>query len=495
MKGPTPKSCDVVVIGAGNAAFAAALSAIENGAGKVVVLEKADEPSRGGNTRFSGGLFRFAYDDVQEILDICPAAERLEGFLEGIEPYPAQAFRDDLQRVTGGRTDAELSEVLIEGAYETLAWMVGLGHQLEPAVSLGAVVVDGRIKWPKGAVIRIVHEGVGLSRTWFEIAERSGVDILFEHAATDLVLDDHGAVTGVRVKTPDGVKVVQAAGVVLACGGFEANPAWRAQYLGKPWDHAKVRGTRHNQGDGIRMALEIGALPSGQWTGCHATPIDVAAADYGVIEMTDRTNRLSYPFGVMINEDGRRFVDEAADFQFFTYAKYGGVILNQPGGLAYQLFDQKVVHLLEPRYATSEPITAETLNDLVDKLPVDRATAKQTLEDYNAAAGHGSFNPGILDQMGTGGLTPPKSNWANRLDRAPFLCYPCTGGITFSFGGLKVDTQARVLDTAWRPIKGLFCAGEMVGNLFHDNYPGGSGLPSGAVFGRIAGGSAAGSKP
>ena len=292
------RAYDVVVVGAGNAAFAAALSAAENGASKVAVLEKADEASRGGNTRFSGGLFRFAYDEAQKILDICPAAAHLDGFLEGIEPYPAEAFRDDLHRVTGGRTDKDLSEVLIGRTYETLAWMVGLGHELEPAVSLGAVVVDGKIKWPKGAVIRFVHEGVGLSRTWFDIAERRGVDILYEHAATGLEVDDNGGVHGVRVKTPDGVGVVHAGGVVLACGGFEANSAWRAQYLGKPWDHAKVRGTRHNQGDGIRMALDIGALPSGQWTGCHATPIDAAAADYGVIEMTDRTNRLSYPYGV-----------------------------------------------------------------------------------------------------------------------------------------------------------------------------------------------------
>jgi tricarballylate dehydrogenase len=482
---------DVIVVGAGNAAFAAALSARDNGAQSVAVLEKADKAARGGNTRFSGGLFRFAYDSVDQILAVCPEAKNLDGFMEGIEPYPAAAFRADLDRMTGGRSDKELSEVLISNSYDTVAWMVKLGHHLEPAVSLGGVVVDGKIKWPKGAVIRTVHEGVGLSESWFRIAEQHKVEILYEHGATALIQDDNGRVIGVRVKTPHGIKELMAGGVVLACGGFEANSAMRGQYLGKPWDHAKVRGTRHNQGDGIRMAVEAGALPVGQYTGCHATPISADAPEYGIIELTDKTNRLSYPYGVMINRDGVRFIDEAPDFQFFTYAKYGGVILNQPGGVAYQIFDQKVVHLLEKRYNTSVPITADSLDALIDKLPVNRDIAKQTLRDYNAAAGHGAFNPGILDNMHTKGLQPPKSNWANKLDKPPFVCYPCTGGITFSFGGLKIDTEGRVLDTGWRPIPGLYCAGEMVGNLFHDNYPGGSGLPSGAVFGRIAGRSAA----
>ena len=461
--GATPY--DVIVVGAGNAAFAAAISARESGADRVAVLEKADEVSRGGNTRYSGGLFRFAYDDVQQILAVSAEAEKLEGFLEGIELYPASAFREDLHRMTGGRTDPELSELLITNAYDTVKWMVGLGHRLEPALSLGGVVVDGKIKWPKGAVIRIVHEGVGLSESWFQIAESNGIDVLYQHTASELIQNTSGQVTGVRVRTPNGIGEMAADGVVLACGGFEANSAWRGQYLGKPWDHAKVRGTRYNQGDGIRMALEIGALPIGQWTGCHATPIDADAADYGVIEMTDRTNRLSYPYGVMINQLGERFVDEAPDFQFFTYAKYGGVILNQPGGIAYQIFDQKVIHLLEKRYETSQPLVADSLDELIDRLPIDSVTAKKTLAGYNAAAGHGRFNPGILDDLHTKGLTPPKSNWANRLERPPFVCYPCTGGITFTFGGLKINTEAQVLDTGWRPIPGLYCAGEMVGQL------------------------------
>ena len=301
---------DVIVVGAGNAALAAAVAAREAGAGRVVVLEKASEEHRGGNTRFSGGLLRFAYDSAEQVLEVAPEAKDLEGFLDGIDPYPASAFRSDLRRMTEGRTDADLSEVLIGKSYETVRWMAGLGIAMEPAVSLGGIVVDGKIKWPKGAVIRAVHEGVGLSETWFRIAQEKGVEIRYGHAARSLLQDDSGRVCGVQVASDVGIVELSARSVVLGAGGFEANAAWRGQYLGAPWDHAKVRGTRHNQGDGLRMALEAGALPIGQWTGCHATPIDAAAADYGVLKMTDRTNRLSYPFGVMINRESGAFGPE-----------------------------------------------------------------------------------------------------------------------------------------------------------------------------------------
>lgn len=263
------------------------------------------------------------------------------------------------------------------------------------------------------------------------------------------------------------------------------------RYVGKPWDNAKVRGTSHNQGDGLRMALEIGAMPWGQWSGRHSTPINALAPAYGDRALTDKTNRLSYPYGVLLNQGGLRFLDEGEDQSFYTYAKYGARILDEPEGIAYQVFDSKVTHLLEARYSTSEPIKADTLEALVEQLAVDRPTAIKTLDDYNAAAGHGTFDPGELDDMCTKGLTPPKSNWAQKLDTPPFLVYPVTGGITFTFGGLKVNDQTQVIGTDWRPIPGLYACGEMVGGLFHDNYPGGSGLVSGATFGRSAGRSAA----
>jgi tricarballylate dehydrogenase len=482
---------DVIVIGAGNAALAAAVSARNSGAERVVVLEKASEELRGGNTFYSGGLLRIAFNKIEDILRLVPDARELPGFVEGIEPYPQTSFWADLRRMTGNRTDPALAEILISNSYATACWMADNGIRFEPAISLGAVRVGGVLKWPKGAIIRAVHEGIGLSRMWFAIAQRKGIEIRYNSYATELTRDERGRISGVIVRAPDGTQRLESPSVVLGCGGFEANAAWRAQYLGRPWDHAKVRGTPHNQGDGLRMALEIGALPWGQWSGCHATPINAEAPAFGDRKLTDKTNRLSYLYGLILNRNGVRFVDEGEDQALFTYAKFGGAILNQPGGVAWQLFDAKVTPLLEPRYATSEPIIADRLDDLIGKLDLDHRTALATLGDFNAAAGNGVFNPGERDAMATRGLALPKSNWAQKLDTPPFRAYPVTGGITFSFGGVKVNDRAQVIATNWEPISGLYACGEMVGGLFHDNYPGGSGLMSGAVFGRIAGASAA----
>ena len=484
---------DVIVVGAGNAALAAAVSAREQGAGKVLVLEKASREMRGGNTHYSGGLFRIAFDSSEELLALVPEVEKqAPGFLAGVAPYTAEDFRHDLHRVTGGRTDPELSEILIGRSQDTIRWVKEQGVAMEAAVSLSAVRVGGEIKWPTGAVIRARQEGVGLSKSWFAIAAERGVEVRYGTRAAKLLHGAGGRVTGVVAADGDGLREVTAKAVVLACGGFEANPAWRARYLGRPWDHAKVRGTPFNTGDGLKMALDVGALPCGQWTGCHSTPIDAGAPPHGDRKLTDKTNRLSYPFGVLVNAEGRRFFDEGVDFQWYTYAKLGGIILNQPGGLAWQIFDAKTVPLLEGRYATSRPLEADTVADLVAELDVDRPARLRTLEEYNDSTVDDGFDPTRLDGLATRALGLPKSNWAQRIDKPPFVAYPVTGGITFTFGGLRIDDQARVVDVAWRPIPGLFACGEMVGGLFHDNYPGGTGLVSGAVFGRIAGAAAAG---
>ena len=485
---------DVIVVGGGNAAFAAAVSARENGAKRVLVLEKAPRDKRGGNTHFSGAVFRFIYDDVSQLDRFVPSAEKdYPGFHKGVQPYPVAVFRDDLMKVTQGRSDPELAGILIENSYDTMCWLQDTGkHHFELAVSVMGVKVGNEYKWPRGAMIRTEHEGVGLSKTWFETAEKMGIEIRYETGAHRLTQAESGRVTGVVARGPDGFATLGAKAVVLACGGFETNPEWRLRYLGAPWDHAKVRGSNFNYGDGLKMALDIGAMPWGHWSGCHATPIVATASDYGVQNLTDKTNRLSYFLGVMINVEGRRWVDEGADINSFTYAKYGGMILKQPRSLVYQIFDSKVASILEPRYSTSEPFRSDTLEGLVKQLDVDREQAMKTLKEYNAAAGAGGpFNPAVLDGLHTQGIEPKKSNWAQKLDTPPYLSWPVTGGITFTFGGLKVTKDAQVVATDWKPIPGLYTCGEMVGGLFHYNYPLGTGLMSGAVFGRIAGRSAA----
>jgi tricarballylate dehydrogenase len=486
---------DVIVVGAGNAALAASVSAKENGAEKVLVLEKAPRAMRGGNTHWSGGVLRFAFDDPNEIAPLLPGVEKdYEDFFAGVSPYPKDRYLADLQRVTSGRTDPELSTILVSNSKDTVFWMNHNGVKMEPAIGVAGVKRGNVVVWPPGLIVRAAHEGVGLSTSWFATAERVGVEIRYENAATELMVDQRGRVIGVKVRDNDGIREITAKAIVLGCGGFEANVQMRTQHIGPLVGAAKVRGTPHNQGDGLRMALAIGALPWGQWSGCHATPISADWGEFAPRALTDRSNRLSYLYGVMLNRQGVRFVDEGEDTNLYTYAKFGRAILAQPGAKAWQILDQKVIHLLEPRYSTSRPLTADTLEDLVEQLDIDdKKQAIRTLHAFNAAArvADSDYDPSRKDGVSTSGLTPEKTNWGVKLDTPPFYAYSATGGITFTFGGVKVNENTQVMGTDWRPLKGLYACGEMIGGLFYDNYPAGTGLVSGATFGRIAGRNAA----
>ncbi|MBX6747018.1 MAG: FAD-binding protein, partial [Acetobacteraceae bacterium] len=269
----------------------------------------------------------------------------------------------------------------------------------------------------------------------------------------------------------------------------------RTRYLGPGWELAKVRGTRFNTGDGIKMALAIGASPYGNWSGCHAVQWDFNAPEYGDLAVGDAFQKHSYPWSVLINANGRRFLDEGADFRNYTYAKYGRVVLEQPGNFAWQVFDQKVTHLLRDEYRIKQvtKVKADTLEELAGKLEgVDGRAFLEEIRRYNAAVRTDiPFNPNIKDGRCTEGLEINKSNWANTIDQGPFEAYQVGCGITFTFGGLRIDTEARVLDADLNPITGLYACGELVGGIFYFNYPGGSGLINGAVFGRLAGVTAA----
>ncbi len=495
---------DVIVVGAGNAALAAAVSARDSGARKVLVLEKAPREARGGNTHFSGGIFRFAFDRIEQAIDLVPNLD--EGWPEfrtGADPYPARDFHSDLMRVTGGQSDPELANLIISNSYPLMQWMRDVAKMpFEPARAFGGEAVKGKdslegvrtgmgVRWQPGVIIRAVGQGKGLSKAWFSAAQNHGIEVRYDACVLRLAQSDAGRVNGVVVRGADGIRTIHARSVVLGCGGFEANVAWRVQYLGGHWGQARVRGCAFNHGDGLRMALDIGAVANGDWDGCHATPVSLDSPVYADLVNTDKTNRLSYEFGVMLNREGRRFLDEGYDHHSMTYALYGGLVLAEPGGVAFQIFDSKVLHLLEGRYATSKPLTADTLEGLIAQLPIDRQQAIKTLNEFNAAAGHGTFHPTELNGQHTEGIAPPKTNWAQKLDTPPYVCYPVTGGITFTFGGIKVNERAEVVGNNWKPIPGLYSCGEMVGGIFHGNYPAGTGLTSGAVMGRIAGASAA----
>ena len=483
---------DVAVVGAGNAALCAALAAADEGA-RVAVLEKAPEHLRGGNSYFSGGLFRFTHngiDDIAALLD--EPADGLRSTMD-VRPYPSAEMYADLMRVTEGLSDPDLAHVLTSRSYETVRWMKNHGVRWVPAYGRQAFPRDGVHRFWGGIVLEAVGAGKGLSDGLFDLCERAGVEVRYDCAARSLHLDRTGAVESVRVRTPEGSADIAARAVVLACGGFEANPEMRARYLGAGWELAKVRGTRYNTGEGIGMALEAGAMPHGHWSGCHAVAWDLNAPPYGDRVIADLFQKHSYPFGIIVNVDGSRFVDEGADLRNYTYAKYGREVLYQPRRAAFQIFDRKTRHLLRDEYRIPEVSSAEadTVGELAERLGIDRAGLENTVCEFNAATGEGEFDPAALDGLSTTGVTPPKSNWALPLDEPPFVGYAVTCGVTFTFGGLKITTGAEVLDTRDEKIPGLFAAGELVGGLFYHNYPGGSGLTAGSVFGRIAGQGAA----
>jgi tricarballylate dehydrogenase len=484
---------DVIVVGGGNAALCAALSASES-AKRILVLERAPEEEAGGNSRFTAGLFRVAYRGVEDLKKLMPDLGAEEIARSDFGAYTEEQFFDDMARVTENRCDPDLTELLVKRSLDTAAWMAAKGQRFTAAWGRQAFKIDGKFKFWGGLTVEAVGGGPGLVDSLTRAAKKHGIEIWYGARAVSLLADDAG-VHGVRVKYRGKTQDLKSRSVVLAAGGFQANPQMRASYLGPGWELAKVRGTRFNTGEVIRMALDAGAAPAGNWSGCHAVAWERNAPEFGDLAVGDQFQKHSYPWGVYLNAQGRRFVDEGADFRNYTYAKYGRVILNQPGQFAWQIFDAKVKGQLRDEYKIRQvtKVTASSLEELVGKLDdVDAENALKELKAYNAAVRQDiPFNPNIKDGRRTEGLAIPKSNWANTLDTPPFEAYAVTCGITFTFGGLRINTDAQVISTDGAPIRGLYAAGELVGGIFWFNYPGGTGLTNGAVFGRIAGKNAA----
>jgi tricarballylate dehydrogenase len=480
---------DVIVVGAGNAAMCAALAAAEAGA-RVVVLERAQLDDRGGNTRFTAGAMRVAYDGLDDLLELMPDLSAEERANTDFGSYPADAFFDDMARVTDFRANPDLVEVLVRESRPALAWMRSKGIRFMPMYGRQAFKTNGGWRFWGGLTVEAWGGGPGLVEAEFRAAEAAGIEVRYGVRVTEL-LRDGARVAGVRARSEGERRELRARAVVLACGGFEANAEWRTRYLGPGWDLAKVRGTRFNTGDGIRMALDEGALPAGNWSGCHAVGWDRNAPPFGDLAVGDGFQKHSYPFGIMVNAQGKRFVDEGADFRNYTYAKYGRVVLQQPGQFAWQVFDAKVDHLLRDEYRIRQVtrVEADSLEELAGKLDgVDAQAFLAEVAAFNAAVRTDvAFDPTVKDGRSTQGLAIPKSNWANPLDAPPYKAFAVTCGITFTFGGIAITPDAQVIDADGGTIPGLFAAGEMIGDLFYNNYPGGTGLTAGSVFGRIAG--------
>lgn len=478
---------DVLVVGGGNAALCAASSAHEHGT-RVGVLEKAPKNERGGNSSMTAHM-RFVYNSVDDLIPLIPniTQKEIEGVNERLPKRTEADLWDELMRATQGQSDPELLKVHVRESYNTILWLHAMGHDW---------VTD--VENPTAAnTTKMEGGGYGLQQRHFTFLEQKGVAFHYETTATELIQDSMAKVVGVRALSPQGPVSIRAGAVVLACGGFEANPEMRGRYLGPQWDTVKNRGVKFNTGDGLRMAMDIGAMSHGSWTSCHASPQDLSRPECSWpsdnSEGGREYNRYAYPFCVMVNIHGERFVDEGEDVRGVTYAKMGRAIIAQPGGKAFQFFDAKhrrfgILSVYDKYNATGTK--ADTLEELADKYGINRDGLLETIRKFNAAIQPGPMNPNPLVRDGkhTAGITPPKRNFAYSIEEPPFECYPAICGITFSFGGLKVNPNtAQVQHVAGRPIPGLYTAGEMLGGLWHWSYASGSGMMAGATFGRIAG--------
>jgi tricarballylate dehydrogenase len=480
-----------VVVGGGNAGYCAAHAAARRGR-RVMLIERAAPAEAGGNSYFTAGAIRMTHAGLGDLLDVVDADERL-GRTE-VPPYSPRQFREDMEKTTSGSCAPDLTAVLVAESAAAVRWLRSLGISFRLMYERQAYErPDGSYLFWGGLAVGAVAGGKGLMSSHTRIAGALGVDV--RHARCCYALRRGGAgVSGVYWEAPDGAGgLVEAESVVLAAGGFEADSEMRRAYLGDGWRHAKVRGTPLNDGRMLRAALAAGAAPAGDWSTAHSVAWDAGAPPAGDRELTNQLTRQSYPLGIVVNRSGQRFVDEGADFRNYTYAKYGADSLRQPGAVAYQIFDAATRPLLRPEEYESPGVServAASIPELAMICAIDADGLTRTVAEFNAAIRRDvAFDPAVKDGR-SARVSPPKSNWANPIETPPFYAYPVTCGITFTFGGLRADTGARVLDESGAVIRGLYVCGEMLGGLFSGNYPGGAGLTAGLVFGRRAGSAA-----
>jgi tricarballylate dehydrogenase len=477
---------DVVVIGGGNAGFSAAHAAAERGR-RVLLLEKGDPALAGGNSYFTAGAVRIAHDGLADVADLLDPDDRHA--ITVLPPYPAAAFLADMAKVTEGRNDPELTEVLVAQSQDTLRWLHGKGLRYRLMYERQAYPdKQGRQVFWGGLAVGSTGGGKGLVEQHTEAARKAGVEIRYGIRALDLLPDGPGVSWA---DSTGRTGTVRAESVVLAAGGFEADADLRRHHLGEGWQRAKVRGTPLNTGDMLTAALAAGAVPHGDWGSCHSVAWDAwFPGNEGDRELTNQLTRSGYPLGIVVNSRGERFLDEGADFRNYTYAKYGAAILAQPDGVAFQIFDATTRPQLraeEYDMPGASVVTGATLAEVAVGIGVDAGALTRTVEEFNAAVRRDVPLDLAVKDGRAADVDPPKSNWAIPLEAPPYYAFPVTCGITFTFGGLRADTCGRVLDAEGAPLPGLFVCGEMLGGLFSGNYPGGSGLTAGAVFGRRAG--------
>ena len=448
---------DVLVVGGGNAALCAAMTAREAGA-TVLVLESAPKEFRGGNSRHTRNL-RYLHDQGND-------------FLTG--PYREDEFWNDLWRVTGGQTDERLARFTIRESNDIGQWMQAHGCRFQPAMR-------GTLHLARTNAF-FLGGGKALMNAYYATARKLGVRIDYGAEVRELTIRN-GRFESAMVAKDNLLRRVRARAVILAAGGFQANLDWLKEHWGEAADNFIVRGTPYDRGRMLRVLLDNGAKAVGDPRQCHAVAIDARAPkfDGGIVTRLDCVS-----FGIVVNENAERFYDEGEDFWPKRYAIWGRLVAEQPDQIAYSIIDAKSIDLFMP--SVFPPVEAGTVGELAAKLELNPSALEETVAAFNAATGEGAFDPAALDACGTTGLEPPKSHWARPLDTPPYYGYPLRPGITFTYLGVAVNERAQVIMNHEVPSPNMFAAGEiMAGNILGKGYMAGFGMTIGTVFGRLAG--------
>lgn len=455
------KPYDVLVVGGGNAGLCAAITAREQGR-SVLLLEHAPRHFRGGNSRHTRNL-RCMHTAPTDVLS---------------EVYREDEYWNDLRRVTDGVTDAPLARQVIRASADLGPWMTARGVRFQP--SLGGTLSLGRTN------AFFLGGGKALVNAYYATAQALGVEIVYDTEVCDLKIED-GAFVSAEVVSQGFPQTVAARNLICASGGFQANLSWLKVSWGAAADNFIIRGTPYNKGRLLRVLLDNGAAPIGDATQCHAVAIDARAPkfDGGIVTRLD-----CVPFSIVVNRNAERFYDEGEDFWPKRYAIWGRLVAGQPDQIAYAIFDARSRELFMP--SVFPAIVADGIAGLADALGLDAAALERTVRRYNDAVTPGRFDPTVLDECATEGISPPKTHWARRLDHPPYYAYPLRPGITFTYLGVQVDATARIVMANGRPAQNMFAAGEiMAGNILRQGYLAGLGMTIGTVFGQIAGREAA----
>jgi tricarballylate dehydrogenase len=455
------ESCDVLVVGGGNAGLSAAIAAREAGA-SVVLLEHAPKAFRGGNSRHTRNL---------RLMHKSPTATL-------VGSYSNSDYWRDLLSVTHGNTEEQLARIAIDATAELLPWMEAHGARFQPAL-------EGTLGLSRTNAF-FLGGGKALMNAYYAAAERLGISVFYDTEVRSLSFANGMIREATAVKNGTS-SALRPKAVVVSSGGFQANIEWLRQYWGDAAGNFIIRGTPYAQGGVLKNLLEQGAAPVGDPTQCHAVAVDARAPkfDGGIVSRLD-----CIPFSIVVDRAGRRFYDEGEDIWPKRYAIWGRLVAQCPQQIAYAITDAKSEKLFMP--SAFPPIRAENIAELAGKLGLDTAALEATVTNFNRAVQPGKFDPGRLDDCRTEGIAPPKTHWARPIDEPPFIGYPLRPGITFTYLGLKVDQNARVLTQDGGPSANLFAAGEiMAGNILGQGYIAGIGMAIGAVFGRIAGREAA----